>query len=166
MEYSEAKEQFINTWGELGLNWGINKTMGQIHALLMVKEQPMCCESIMCELQISRGNANMNLRALIDWRLVHKKIKIGTRKEFFVAEKDIWKAFRMIIKKRKQKELSPLLDLLDQVSELKVDSQEAANFKKVISELQLFSNKADKTLERLVCSQSNFLVSSVIKIIK
>jgi DNA-binding transcriptional regulator GbsR (MarR family) len=34
MTLQEGKEKFIQSWGTLGSNWGINRTMAQIHALL------------------------------------------------------------------------------------------------------------------------------------
>ena len=72
MEFKEAKNKFVQTWGALGSQWGINKTMAQIHALLMVSNEPLSMEDIMEELQISRGNASMNIRLLILW-VVHTK---------------------------------------------------------------------------------------------
>src|SRR6478609_5912932 len=89
MEFNEAKNKFIQTWGALGSQWGINKTMAQIHALLMVSADAVSMEGIMAELQISRGNASMNLRALMDWGIVYKEFKAGERREFFTAEKDL-----------------------------------------------------------------------------
>ena len=70
MEFKEAKNKFVQTWGALGSQWGINKTMAQIHALLMVSSEAVSMEDIMEELQISRGNASMNIRALMDWGIV------------------------------------------------------------------------------------------------
>ena len=95
MKYAEAREQLIRTWGQLSSSWGINRTMGQIHALLMMAPQPLTADQIIEELAISRGNVSMNLRSLIEWGLVHKIYITGDRKEYFEAEKDIWKrAFR------------------------------------------------------------------------
>ena len=71
MEFKEAKNKFVQTWGALGSQWGINKTMAQIHALLMVSSEAVSMEDIMEELQISRGNASMNIRALMDWGIVY-----------------------------------------------------------------------------------------------
>ncbi|MBP7274479.1 MAG: ArsR family transcriptional regulator, partial [Saprospiraceae bacterium] len=85
----ERKQQFIQTWGILGMNWGINKTMAQIHGLLLVSPEPMCQDDIIYTLGISVGNASMNLRALIDWGIVYKTIKNGNRKEYYEAEKDM-----------------------------------------------------------------------------
>lgn len=166
MDYIAKRQKFIETWGELGVNWGVNKTMGQIHALLLVGNKPMCCESIMKQLQISRGNANMNLRKLIDWKLVHKTCEDGCRKEFFTAEKDIWTAFKMIIAKRKEKELTPLLELLHEVSDIEPENEEMMEFRKVVSEIEMFSSKADAMLGRLTTSNSNFLTSAIVKLIR
>ena len=89
MKLTEGKEKFIQAWGTLGSSWGINRTMAQVHALLLIAPESLCAEDIMEELNISRGNANMNIRALMDWGLVSKELKSGERKEFFSAEKDI-----------------------------------------------------------------------------
>ena len=99
----EGKQQFIHEWGVLGSQWGINRTMAQVHALLLVAANPMCTEEIMNDLQISRGNANMNIRALLDWGLIYKKFVPGERKEFFISEKDMWVIARQVITHRKRK---------------------------------------------------------------
>ena len=89
MEYQEAKEKFISTWGSLGTLWGINKAMAQIQALLFISTKPLSMEDIMEDLKISRGNTSMNLRQLIDWGIVTKVLVSGERKEFFTTEKDV-----------------------------------------------------------------------------
>src|SRR6188768_1517131 len=105
MELKEAKDKFLNAWGTLGTSWGINRTMAQIHALLLISDSELTTEEIMEDLNISRGNANMNIRALMDWGLVHKKIKQGERKEYFVSEGDIWEIARLIARERRKREL-------------------------------------------------------------
>ncbi len=67
MELPVAKDKFIQAWGGFGSQWGINRSMAQVHALLLVSPDPLSTEDVMDQLNISRGNANMNLRALIDW---------------------------------------------------------------------------------------------------
>src|SRR5215216_1590631 len=89
MKYLEAKEKFIETWGVLGSQWGVNKTIAQIQALLLISANPLSTDDIMAELTISRGNANMSLRELLDWGIIYKKTIAGDRKEYFVAEKDV-----------------------------------------------------------------------------
>ncbi len=91
MKLTEAKQQFISSWGAFGTHWGINRTMAQVHALLMTSSQPLSQDDIMEQLEVSRGNVNMNIRDLISWGLVDRVLIPGERKEFFTAEKDIWK---------------------------------------------------------------------------
>jgi DNA-binding transcriptional regulator GbsR (MarR family) len=104
MKLTDAKAQFISSWGAFGTHWGINRTMAQIHALLLISPDPITQDDIMEQLSISRGNVNMNTRDLIDWGLVERVLIPGERKEFFVAEKDIWKVSTQIIKERKKRQ--------------------------------------------------------------
>ena len=98
MKLIEAKQQFISSWGAFGTNWGINRTMAQIHALLLISPDPLTQDDMMEELNISRGNVNMNIRDLLTWGLAERVILPGERKEYFSAEKDIWKVVKLIVK--------------------------------------------------------------------
>ncbi|NND70672.1 MAG: hypothetical protein HKN43_03750 [Rhodothermales bacterium] len=115
---SEATNQFIEFWAEMATHWGINRTMAQIHALLYVTEGPLDTEMIMSRLGISRGNANMNLHSLLRWELVMKEPVSGSRRDHFVAEKDVWTIMAQIIKNRQQQEVAPIVDKLDGFSEM------------------------------------------------
>jgi len=166
MEYTEAKEQFISTWGELGCNWGICRTMGHIHALLLINPTSLSADEIMAELQISRGNANMNLRALIDWGLVYRKSKPGERKDFYTAEKDFWNVFRKTLKKRKEKELNPMLKLIKNLKTLKPECEHSSEFKRVVTDLGMISSGADRSLDKLLNSESNLLLNAFVKVMR
>ncbi|MEM6699455.1 MAG: MarR family transcriptional regulator, partial [Bacteroidota bacterium] len=144
----------------------VTRTMAQIHALLLISHEPMSAEEVMEELKISRGNANMNLRALIDWGLVHKKLKSGERKEFFMAEKDMGEVVKNIIMQRKKKELEPMVKVLEDISKVEGEDAEAQEFRKVVKDIQLFSHKADSVLDTLVGSESNWLMSTFLNLIK
>lgn len=166
MTIQEGRDKFIQSWGALGTSWGINRTMAQIHALLLISPQSLCAEEVMAALKISRGNANMNLRALMDWGLAFKEIKTGERREFFVAEKDMWQVVRNIILNRKKRELEPTLKVLDELSSVEGEDVETQEFIRVIKDIKLFSNKADSLLESLTKADPNWLMSSFIKMIK
>jgi DNA-binding transcriptional regulator GbsR (MarR family) len=116
--YQEALDQFLLLWGEMGPAWGINKTMAQIHALLYAVDDPLDTDSIMVQLEISRGNANMNLRKLTEWGLVSKTQHEGSRKEYFTAEKDVWVIASIIIQERQYRELIPVKQNLIECLEL------------------------------------------------
>src|SRR5687768_9341153 len=114
MEYSEAKENFIHAWGTLGSSWGVNQAMAQIHAPLLLATDPLSAEDIMEELQMSRGNVNMNLHALMDWGIVKKEHRVGERKEFFSTGKDIMELARQVSKERRRREIDPIIQVLQQ----------------------------------------------------
>lgn len=106
--YQEALDQFVLLWGEMASAWGINKTMSQIHALLYAESRPQDTDAIMETLKISRGNANMNLRRLLDWELIYKESFPGDRKDYYSAETDVWKIVSTIIRERQQREIAPI----------------------------------------------------------
>ena len=113
----EATTQFVEFWAEMASHWGINRTMAQIHALMYVTEEPLDTDQIMEKLQISRGNANMNLHSLIRWSLVTKVEVQGSRKDHFVGEKDVWTIMAQIIKNREEQEIAPIVEKLDSFQE-------------------------------------------------
>lgn len=114
LRHQEALDRFILFWGEMASNWGINRTMAQIHALLYCSEEPLDTDEIMEQLEISRGNANMNLRSLTSWNLVRKVHQPGSRKDFYMAEKDVWAITAQIIKERERREIRPVMEQLEE----------------------------------------------------
>ena len=166
MEWQEGKDKFLQAWGTLGTSWGINRTMAQIHALLMISPEARSADDVMDELKISRGNANMNIRALMDWGLVYKELRAGDRREYFIAEKDMWKVVRQIILNRKKKELDPMLKVLDEISGIEEDCPESIALANAVRDIKLFSSKADATLDMLVKADSNWFVGTFMKMIK
>ncbi|GIV58990.1 MAG: hypothetical protein KatS3mg043_0079 [Rhodothermaceae bacterium] len=125
--YREALERFVLFWGEMASNWGINRTMAQIHALLYACEDPLDTDEIMARLKISRGNANMNLRSLMNWNLVRKVHQPGSRKDFYTAEKDVWQITAQIIKERERREIKPVKQQLRECRELLTGTREEAS---------------------------------------
>lgn len=168
MKLSEAKAQFISSWGAFGTHWGINRTMAQIHALLLISPEPITQDNIMEQLNISRGNVNMNTRDLIDWGLVERVLIPGERKEFFSAEKDIWKVATQIIKERKKRELDPMLKLLGQLEQIDGDKKDkhVKQFVDTIGGIRKFGNQADKVLEVMIKADETWFLGSLLKFFK
>lgn len=166
MEFREAKNKFIQTWGALGSQWGINKTMAQIQALLMISPEPLSMEDIMEELQISRGNASMSLRALMDWGIVYKEYKQGERREFFTTEKDLDELAVKIARERSKREIKPALKVLKDVSTIKDNSAEGKQFIDQTSKLYDFVLKADNMIEKATEYKDNWLARLVMKVMR
>jgi DNA-binding transcriptional regulator GbsR (MarR family) len=165
MEYREAKQKFIQAWGTLGSSWGINKAMAQLHALLLLSTEPLSAEEIMEELQMSRGNVNMNLRALIDWGIVKRETRVGDRKEYFSAGKDVWELARQVSRERRRREIEPILKVLEEVQNVSGDNKKAvAEFKKVTTDLFDFSLKVDGMIDKFTKSDQTWFYKLLMKI--
>lgn len=104
-----ARQRFVDLWSRMASTWGISRTMAEVHALLLMADEPRNADEVMAELDISRGNASMTLRRLVEWELVSRVHLRGDRKEYFEAETDVWRMFRTILAQRKKRELDPLL---------------------------------------------------------
>lgn len=168
MKLTEAKQQFISSWGAFGTHWGINRTMAQIHALLLISPDSMTQDDIMEELDISRGNTNMNIRELINWGLVERVLLSGERKEYFTAEKDIWKVVKQIVKERKKRELEPMLQLLDKLEAVEGDKRDknVKTFVDTVSNIKKLGKQADKTLDMMIKAEESWFINSLRKIFK
>ncbi|NRF39310.1 GbsR/MarR family transcriptional regulator [Pedobacter foliorum] len=168
MELSEGRLKFIEAWGKLGSEWGINRTMAQIHALLLISPEALTTEEIMEELTISRGNANMNLRDLIGWGLVEKQHRSGERKEYFYADKDTWNIARQVAKERKKRELDPIIKLLNELSEVRGDDKDRnyKTFRSSVKDINKLAKNVNKTLETMLKAEESWFWSSIFKIFK
>jgi DNA-binding transcriptional regulator GbsR (MarR family) len=161
----EIPEQFIQIWGTLGTNWGINRTMAQIHALLLIKPFALSTEEIMEQLQVSRGNVNMNVRELIAWGLVYRELKSGDRKEYFSAHKDMWEVAQCIIRERKKREFDPLRKAIQELNAvpLEEDTPETQNYQKVLNELDQLTQQLDKMLDKAGSMDKNGITKKLLQ---
>lgn len=164
---SEAKDEFIAQWGALGTQWGINRTMAQIHALLMISAQPMCTDEVMEELEVSRGNAHANLKELVAWGLVRMIVIKGERRDYYEAEKDVWQIFRIVARERKRREIEPALALLNKCAEETkgLKSEDAKVFHKQVSELREFVGMASNLSDRVATMKHSFALQLASKLL-
>jgi DNA-binding transcriptional regulator GbsR (MarR family) len=166
MKLKEAKKQFVQTWARLGGEWGINRTMAQVHALLLATEKPLTTDDVMEELKISRGNANTNLRELMNWNLIYRDNVPGDRKEYFRAEKNVWEIAKRIARERKKREVEPLLRELSQMEKVDETTTEAKQFTKTIADIHALANKMDKGMETMIKADENWFFGAILKLLK
>jgi DNA-binding transcriptional regulator GbsR (MarR family) len=166
MQFEEAKQKFIQSWGVLASNWGINRTMAQIHALLLASHIPLTTEDMMAELSISRGNANMNIRALMDWGLVYKEIVSGERKEFFRAEKDMYKVAKQIVKIRREKEINPIMATLNQLQQVEGNDEQSKEFIKMMKGINDLTGKASNLADKMLSADETWFGKAILKLVK
>ncbi len=112
VKLSPLHQEFILHFGEMGSRWGINRTVGQIYALLFISARPLDADQITEALGISRSNTSMALRELQGWRLVRLRHLPDSRKDHFTTPEDLWEIVRILVEERKKREIDPTLTKL------------------------------------------------------
>src|SRR6266542_6631730 len=107
-----AVERFILHWGDMGGQWGVNRSVSQIHALLYLSERPLTAEEIAAALGLARSNVSNSIRELMAWNLIRRVPVKGDRRDHFEAEADVWEIAMRIAAVRKERELDPAVDAL------------------------------------------------------
>lgn len=165
---AETRLEFVTQWGVLGSAWGINRTMAMLHALLLTSPAALSTDETMDALAISRGNANTNLRELVGWGLLRKVVRPGERREYFEAEKDVWKIFCTVVRERKRRELDPALAVLRDCAARSVAMRgaEAREFNALMRTLVEFVELAARIMDRVSASERSKIVPAVLKLFK
>jgi DNA-binding transcriptional regulator GbsR (MarR family) len=117
MQLAEAKARFIADWGRFGTNWGINRTMAQIHALLYLSDRPLSAEELATTLEVARSNVSTSLRELQNWRIIRLVHLAGDKRDHFESLHDVWEMFRQILNERVAREIDPTRELLQRCLE-------------------------------------------------
>lgn len=166
-ELTQIKEDFVTQWGALGSQWGINRTMAMIHALLLVSPKPLTTDQIMKDLAVSRGNANTNLRELVSWGLIRQVIVKGERKDHYEAEKDTWKIFCIVARERKRRETEPASQVLQNCIERSetLESSEAIELHKQLTALNDFVTLANSIMEKIASKEQSSLLPKILKLL-
>jgi DNA-binding transcriptional regulator GbsR (MarR family) len=162
-----ARDEFISQWGAMGGAWGINRTMAQVHALLMTSERALTTDEVMEDLKISRGNAHQNLRELVGWGLVRSVIRKGERKEYFESEKDVWRMFCTIARERKRREVEPALRALRACEEQtrSLRGEKAAAVNRQIKALEEFLAQLDAMMDLMSRSEQSVFMPLFLKMV-
>lgn len=109
-----VEQNFILHWGQMGVQWGINRTVAQVHALLYLSEAPLHAEEICEYLNVARSNVSTSLKELQGWGIVHKVGRLGDKRDHFESVYDVWELARIILNERKKREIDPTYSALQE----------------------------------------------------
>lgn len=112
MDLPPLSQSFVLHFGEMGSRWGINRTVGQIYALLFISARPLTADEITDKLGVSRSNVSMGLKELSSWRLVRLSHQPGDRRDYYSAPEDVWAIFKTLAEERQRREIDPTLSML------------------------------------------------------
>ena len=157
MSVSALRQEFILHFGEMGSRWGINRTVGQVYALLFLADEPLCADDIVAALGFSRSNVSMALKELQSWNLVRLRHQQDDRREFFTTPDDLWEIVRTLINERRKREIDPTLTKLRELSMAEPDPSDRvahariAELRQLIEQMTRFHDDLTRfETERLV----------------
>ena len=147
---SPVQQKFILHWGEMGMRWGINRTVAQVHSLLYVWPEPLHAEQIRQTLLVARSNVSNSLRELSGWGLLKTTQKLGDRKDHFATFDDPWEMFRIVARERKRREMDPTATMLAECLEELNKTQKTDNHtEKRLCDMKSFFDDAMGCFERI-----------------
>ncbi|WP_315763347.1 GbsR/MarR family transcriptional regulator [Sphingomonas sp. Y38-1Y] len=124
LEHPDVKA-FVLHWGEMGTQWGVNRSVAQIHALLYLADRPLPADEITEALGLARSNVSTALKELLGYSIVRRVHVEGDRRDHFVAESDQWEMLLRIAAERKRREIDPTIALLGELAERLRDDKTA-----------------------------------------
>jgi len=139
-----VQQKFILHWGKMGTQWGINRTVAQIHALIYLAPQPLNAEEIAAMLSVARSNVSTSLWELQGWGIVKTVHVLGDRRDRYESIKDVWELFRVVLDERKKREIDPTLELLREcVAEAEKSKADAHTRERLSSLLNFFETMSN-----------------------
>lgn len=140
---SETEHEFILRWGDMGTQWGVNRSVAQIHALLYVTGRTMNAEEICETLGIARSNVSNSLKELQNWQLIERHPINNDRRDHFLAVEDVMTLFRKIVQGRLEREIKPAVETLERcATSAKRDPKISSHAKKQLEEMRKFVTTA------------------------
>jgi len=143
-EMPHAVQRFILQWGDMGGQWGVNRTVAQIHALLYISEKPLNAEQITETLGVARSNVSNSLKELLTWKIIDRVPMPGDRRDYFKAETDVWEVAFRIAALRKEREIDPALKTLNTcLQEAEGDPRITEEQRRRLEEMHAFTSTMD-----------------------
>lgn len=136
MNLSPLKQEFVLHFGEMGSRWGINRTVGQIYAVLFLSDIPLNADQIVEKLGLSRSNISMGLKELQAWNLVRLRHLPDDRRDYFTTPEDLWEIVRVLVAERKKREIDPTLTKLRELEMQNPDSEADRHAHERVAELR------------------------------
>jgi DNA-binding transcriptional regulator GbsR (MarR family) len=155
-QLDRIEQEFVGLWRSMGSLWGISPTMAEIHGLLYITGAALSMDDIMARLEISRGNASMNLSKLAEWGLVRRVHKRGDRRDYYESLSDVWEMFTLVAAQRKRREIDPIINTLRACREQlstealgsRVDNPRASEQRRRVNDLLSFLTLVDGLAQR------------------
>jgi DNA-binding transcriptional regulator GbsR (MarR family) len=145
-----AVEQFVLRWGDLGGQWGVNRSVAQIQALLFLSDRPLTAEHIAEKLGMARSNVSNSIKELLNWKLIRKVPVLGDRRDHFEAETDLWQMATKIAQGRKEREIDPMVEAIHEAMAHIEDPQISPVVRKRLNSMHEFVDTVDRWYQQML----------------
>ncbi len=150
MKLTPLTRKFILHWGQMGTQWGINRTVAQVHALLYIAPRPLPADEIAETLGVARSNVSTSLKELQNWGLIKVVAVLGDRRDHFATLKDVWQMFNIVLSERKKREIDPTIALLrEAVNETDTEGRDDDVARERLAAMLEFFEEASACFEQL-----------------
>lgn len=157
-----AVQEFVLRWGDLGGQWGVNRSVAQIHALLYCAERPLTAEDIAAALGMARSNVSNSLKELLGWRLIRRVPVLGDRRDHYEAETDLWQMATRIAQGRKEREIDPMVAALNAaMAQADDDAQLSPVVRKRLAEMHGFVGTMERWYEQMLKVPPNQIMALI-----
>ncbi len=143
-------EQFVLRWGDMGTQWGVNRSVAQIQALLFLSERPLTAEDIAAKLGIARSNVSNSLKELLAWKLIQRVPVLGDRRDHYEAEADLWQMATKVAQGRKAREIDPMVAAIAAAMENIDDPQISAKVRQRLVAMHDFVSTVDRWYQQML----------------
>jgi DNA-binding transcriptional regulator GbsR (MarR family) len=143
-------EQFVLRWGDMGGQWGVNRSVAQIQALLFLSERPLTAEDIADKLGMARSNVSNSLRELLAWKLIRRMPVLGDRRDHYEAETDLWQMATKVAQGRKAREIDPMVAAIRHAMDGIDDPRISPDVRKRLREMHDFANTVERWYDQML----------------
>lgn len=145
-----AVEEFVLRWGDMGSQWGVNRSVAQIQALLLLSERPLTAEDISEKLGMARSNVSNSLKELLVWKLIYRVPVLGDRRDHYEAETDLWQMASKVAQGRKEREIDPMVAAIREAMKHADDPRISATVRKRLHSMHDFINTVENWYQQML----------------
>jgi DNA-binding transcriptional regulator GbsR (MarR family) len=156
-----AVEQFVLRWGDMGGQWGVNRSVAQIQALLFLSDRPLTAEDLADQLSLARSNVSNSLKELFNWKLIRRVPVLGDRRDHFEAETDLWQMTSKVAQGRKEREIDPMVNAIREAMKHADDPRISATVRGRLQEMHDFVNTVDRWYQQMLGVPSNQIMALI-----
>lgn len=104
--------------------WGFKRNLGRIWGVLYLSPEALSAEDLRHVLKLSSGAVSMSVNELLRWGIVRRVWVQGERRDYYVAEVQLWKMISRVFSEREKTEIDAAIEAFEEALQA-LDRQKA-----------------------------------------